>query len=306
MTESRLLQNREYIESIESSLSLSESNIVIVSAFLRSEVVKWLREVIPKNVSVSFVTRWLPQDILSGASDFEAFEVARKEKWGFYLDQDLHAKALLIDEAILFLGSANLTSSGTHLFGSGNNELSIKVRASIDEVKKIKQYVVNSYQLTMPMYKEMKLQLEEAEELKNVADIKWPTEIASCINPIVYSLWIDECFYSSPNEFFSEDDNENVEHDRELFRSDWPDKTLLKKTKIIRWLETIILESAKQILTFGYVTKKLHNAIITDPKPYRKDMKEFVRNLFAWIQYYELYDCQNFTKTIAIIKPTEK
>ena len=299
MSERALLQNREYIEALEQSLLDSQEEILIVSAFLRSEVLQWAKDKIPKHVLVNIVTRWTPQDLVFGASDLEAFEIARKERWGFYIDQDLHAKAVLIDSDSLFLGSANFTSRGTHLFGSGNNELGMQVKASNDEANKIKQYVTDSYKLTMPMYMEMKAHIESLDKSKEGA-AKWSDDIESCFTPVVDSLWVDECFHSSPEEFFLGRVNDNIEHDRKMFGSQKPSLELIKQTKVMRWLDYIVSESNKENLTFGYITKRLHDSIITDPKPYRKNVKVLVRNLFDWVIFHKLYTVNSFNRTVSI------
>ena len=302
MNDRSLLQNREYIEELELALLASQSEVLIVSAYLRSEVLNWVKEIIPKHVLVNIVTRWTPQDLAFGASDLEAFEIARKQRWGFYIDQDLHAKSVLIDSDSLFLGSANFTSRGTHLFGSGNNELGIRVRASSDEADKIKQYVTDSYKLTMPMYMEMKAHIESLDKLKEEKTINWPTEIKNCMTPLVDSLWVDECFHCSPEEFFSDKTNESIEHDRKMLGSNKPELELIKQAKMMKWLEHVINRSDKEHLTFGFITKKLHDAIITDPKPYRKDIKLFVRIIINWVEFYGLFETEYFSHTVAIKK----
>lgn len=35
---------------------------------------------------------------------------------------------------------------------------------------------------------------------------------------------------------------------------------------------------------FGAVTEKLHNALVTDPKPYRRDVKQMLANLLDLIE----------------------
>ncbi len=299
MNERFLLQNREYIEALELSLLSSQTEVLIVSAYLRSEVLQWARDKIPKFVLVNIVTRWAPQDLVFGASDLEAYEIARKERWGFYIDQDLHAKAVLVDSDMLFLGSANFTSRGTHLFGSGNNELGMQVQASNNEADKIKRYVTNSYKLIMPMYMEMKLHIVNLDKSAK-KEVSWPDEITSCITPLVDSLWVDECFHCSPDEFFSDRINESIEHDCQMLGTDKPNLELIKQTKMMKWLDNVVRESNKENLTFGYITKRLHDAILTDPKPYRKEIKVFVKNVFDWLIYYELYEIESFNHTIAI------
>jgi hypothetical protein len=301
MNERSLLQNREYLEVLEQSLRSSQTEVLIVSAYLRSEVLQWARDKIPKFVLVNIVTRWAPQDLVFGASDLEAYEIARKERWGFYIDQDLHAKAVLVDSGMLFLGSANFTSRGIHLLGSGNNELGMQVQASNNEADKIKRYVTNSYKLIMPMYMEMKLHIDNLDKSAK-KEVSWPVEITSCITPLVDSLWVDECFHCSPDEFFSDRKSRNIEHDCQMLGTDKPNLELIKQIKMMKWLDNVVRESNKENLTFGYITKRLHDSILTDPKPFRKNVKVLVKNMFDWVIYYDLYEIESFNHTTSLKK----
>lgn len=46
-------------------------------------------------------------------------------------------------------------------------------------------------------------------------------------------------------------------------------------------------ESESEYVRFGEITAKLHNDLIDDPKPYRKDVKGFVSNIFKWVEYLQ-------------------
>ncbi len=301
MNEKRLLINKEFQDELIISLSECRLELVIVSAFLRSEVLKWVRELVPENVNVSIVSRWRIDDLLSGTSDLEAYKIARKSKWSFHIDSDLHAKSVLVDSKTLFLGSANMTSKGIHLFGYGNNELGIKLSATEDESARIKSYIHNSYHLTYPMFLEMKNFIESIDIDKNKSIIKWPKVISECISPSVNQLWIDECFFTSFDNFHNKISLDNYRHDTELFNSEVPNKEVLMNSRLFKWLDNVIKASNMEFITFGYITKKLHDAIMTDPKPYRKDVKVLVYNLISWLKGYELYEFRKFEYTISII-----
>ena len=55
--------------------------------------------------------------------------------------QDLHAKVMLVDEDILFIGSPNLTGKGMSLVPVSNQELGIKVKALEEDLKIINQLI---------------------------------------------------------------------------------------------------------------------------------------------------------------------
>ena len=61
-----------------------------------------------------------------------------------------------------------------------------------------------------------------------------------------------------------------------------------QSTNCYKWLSEILAKSDS--LRFGAVTLLLHDAILDDPKPYRKDVKSFVSNLFRWFELLENFE----------------
>ena len=50
-------------------------------------------------------------------------------------------------------------------------------------------------------------------------------------------------------------------------------------SKVFKWLKSTIDKE----MYFAELTQLLHTAIIDDPKPYRKEVKELLNNLLNWI-----------------------
>ncbi len=67
-------------------------------------------------------------------------------------------------------------------------------------------------------------------------------------------------------------------------------KQAFNRSSCYRWLKKVLLESNEQQLYFGALSAKLHNALINDPKPYRKEVKELLANLLNWIIELEMDD----------------
>ena len=305
MPENRLLKNREFLDAVEEGLRSSRSEIVLISAFLRSEVLEWVSQNVPSNISLTVLSRWRMDDLLSGASDLKAYEIAKKRGWDFYIDNDLHAKALLIDKDRLFLGSANFTSKGTHLFHGGNNELNIAVNASEGEIGKISSFFHISHKLLWPMYQYMCECIDEAKMLQSDEGLdkrEWPSEITECISPNIKHLWVDECLHLTPKEYFDPSVSPDKKmHDYNILCSWEDDKRHFLHSRLARWLRNLV-ENTNHELKFGEVTAKLHNSFINDPKPYRRDVKEYVSVLFEWIKHYHLYSLETYSRTTVIVK----
>ena len=49
------------------------------------------------------------------------------------------------------------------------------------------------------------------------------------------------------------------------------------------WLLTVLKEN-EGCLYYGVLSEKLHNAMVSDPKPYRRDVKKMLSNLLLLIQ----------------------
>jgi len=79
----------------------------------------------------------------------------------------------------------------------------------------------------------------------------------------------------------------------------------LKKTKVIRWLKKQLLKEKSKSLRFGAISRLLHDALLDNPKPYRKEVKDFQVNLFNWIKYLELtefkFEKYNYSESISLV-----
>ncbi len=58
----------------------------------------------------------------------------------------------------------------------------------------------------------------------------------------------------------------------------------------MKWLKGQLLKEESKSLRFGAISSRLHDALLNDPKPYRKEVKDFQVNLFNWLKYLELPD----------------
>ena len=61
----------------------------------------------------------------------------------------------------------------------------------------------------------------------------------------------------------------------------------------------------RKCLYFGALTEKLHNALVEDPKPYRREVKELLSNLLSWVEELEMeeivIDRPNYSQRIRIL-----
>lgn len=102
----------------------AEGRVEIIAPFIKTEALKSLLEVVPFEIHLRCVTRWLPREIASGVSDPEILNVL-EERGNFTLTlvDNLHAKIYIADENCL-AGSSNVTLSGLgEAIGEANIEI---------------------------------------------------------------------------------------------------------------------------------------------------------------------------------------
>ena len=139
---SSLLNTETFRNLLGNALEKSQRSVIILSAYVKSVGINWLKDKITnKNVKCTIVTRWNNGDLAQGSSDLECYYLAKDNGWMFKVLQDLHAKVMLVDEDILFIGSPNLTGKGMSLVPVSNQELGIKVKALEEDLKIINQLI---------------------------------------------------------------------------------------------------------------------------------------------------------------------
>ena len=119
-------------------------------------------------------------------------------------------------------------------------------------------------------------------------------------------MWVDELLFTSPNS----NDDDDIRHDSSLLEVDRLDvdvdllRAKFTELRIVKWLYTQLLKEESKSLRFGAISSRLHDALLNDPKPYRKNVKDFQVNLFNWLKYLELPDFEfskyNVSETISL------
>lgn len=85
-------------------------SLFIVAPYIKADALTRVLASARAVVSLTCVTRWLPGDIISGASDTACRTLVVEREGSFMLHPTLHAKYYRADDAVL-VGSANLTGS---------------------------------------------------------------------------------------------------------------------------------------------------------------------------------------------------
>ena len=65
-------------------------------------------------------------------------------------------------------------------------------------------------------------------------------------------------------------------------------KEAFRWSKAFLWFYNYVSKSPNKTSYFGAITAELHNTLINDPRPYRKEVKDLLANMLKWIQFLEI------------------
>jgi len=274
---------------LEKALADSKKKLIIFSAFIKSRAFEWLvPQVIEKHLNVKIIARWDINDLLSGVSDLSIYERCKELNWEFRVNTALHSKLYLIDSSIGYLGSNNLTGAGLGLNTNNNIEFSTEIRPNMGDLQKIDKYLNSSTLMNDELYEEIKQFVEDNKTTKE--RIKWPDSIMDKLKTNTDYLWVDNFPLSNP---LQDNFSEEFHRDEKIFANiALDDKEALKdafmSSHVTQWIMKHLNEQEEKVLFFGSLSALIHNSLLNDPKPYRKEIKDLIANFFAWVQYLDL------------------
>ncbi len=290
-----LLTTQETKEKIIDEVSQTKDSFQIISAFCKLNTVKNL---IDKNIqndisSKKLLVRFRLEDILSGVSDIELYEYCKQNGWDFYIRFDLHAKTYIFDKKRCILGSSNLTGRGLDFEINGNYELSDFVEIDKSDIDKIDVLFDNSLRVDDELYAQLKNEFEKVKSQitpnTNLKNYTWSKEI---YNNFIPNLKVLFSFNFPSTKYPILSNPESISFlDCQFPANEETIKECFLRSNCYLWLKKVLKEN-NNCLYFGAVTKLLHDTLISDPKPYRKDVKEYLANLLSWIEYFDIDEIQ--------------
>jgi hypothetical protein len=198
-----ILTSEEFRSEAELIMSKTEQSAVIFSGFIKSSAIHWLIEhLTDAAIKVDIVGRLSPSDLISGASDLEIYKICNERGWKLGILQNLHSKVFVFDRQHLMLGSANLTMRGLSLKGFGNLELGTRIIPSEEDLKRLEKMKEEVVWINDELYEDMQLQLNNYKSIDNNHDtFQWSHELEEKLKPSNSTLWVDDLFHSSPQNF---------------------------------------------------------------------------------------------------------
>jgi hypothetical protein len=279
-----------YLWLVEKSKNVN-SDISICSAFLRSSIIEVLSKNFQPEVSVRVMVRWQLGDLLAGASDLKSYELCSELGWKFFISLKFHGKVFHLPSDGILVGSANATESGFGLLSNSNSEACTIVAENDSNIKFVNHLFENSIEMNDDLFEKMQAIFDQALIDKNSHE--WPKEILEELSKSdgwYKKLFISECFKTNGEELLAFPSHLSQDAKSDLSLLGLVDRhpslesigNKFTTTKIFSLLFDLLDESGGEIY-FGALTSALHDWLVEDPAPHRREVKVLVKNLYCWI-----------------------
>ena len=269
---SNILGTEAFRNLLGQSLNNAKEEIIILSAFVKIKGVNWLVDKISrKKINCTIISKWDQNDIAQGASDLECYEICKKEGWQFKVLKNLHAKIILIDTKELFIGSPNLTAKGMSLTPVPNKEMGVKLEVNQNDIQIINNLVEESILIDDKIYKDFQVWKNSLPKIEKPSYPEFPVELKNKLNENYEKLWVHNFPWCTAEELL------NI---KEIIIKNF------QNSRIYHWLVNQINNQENKELYFGSLSSIIHNSLLDDPKPYRKNVKELQINLYDYIKTF--------------------
>ncbi len=141
-----------------------DNEVVLVAPFIKHSIIEILLQHLKDKTKLTVYTRWRLDEILSGVSDIEIWELIRdSQNMSLKLSPNLHAKYYRFDNTVI-LGSANLTAKALITNAASNFEL-LQTSELNDECRSFEMALVNqSVEVNNELFKQVKRIVEQSED----------------------------------------------------------------------------------------------------------------------------------------------
>ena len=294
-----ILMSNEIINAVTNELKSATTSVQIITAYCKEQSFNYLNGcILPSVEDKRLLVRFRLDDIIKGSTDFSVVEYGLQNGWDVFIRFDLHAKTYIVDNKRGLVGSANATKSGLSIGKTGNMEMATLIDIEPKDVEKIEKLYRDAIRVDSNLLERMKNQLKGVESEKKAVH-SWDASITTLFNPHVETLFS----YELPEET-EINEGDYISFLDENYRGD---KNKLKESfrwsNAYLWLLNTVKENGGSMY-FGEISSKLHNAIVSDPKPYRKDVKQMLANLLKMIEELEMEDFvidrPNFSQRVSI------
>ena len=300
-----ILVSEKILETIKKELSKSTESFLLISAFCKLPLVEYFDSCIEKkDIEKKLIVRYRLSDILSGASDLELYPYCKENGWKLYFRLDLHAKTYVFDHLRCIVGSANATQSGMSTHNVGNYEIATTCELASDDILKLENLLKGSIQMNDEIYDVMSNVIGSSINHHSANNDEWPIEIENLFVKD-YSVLFAEDFplIADPIKasyddliFLNAKEGDTLDDIREAF----------SKSKCYLWLCNFVKSQELREVYFGKLSAELHNCLLNEPEPYRREVKQLLSNLLNWVNVLDMenirIDRPNYSQRVKYIE----
>ena len=296
-----LLFSNEILHAVDAELKSAQESVQIITAYCKEKTFAHLNSCVDSDVQKkSLLVRFRLDDIIKGSTDFSILNYAKKNGWNVYIRFDLHAKTYIVDDKRGLVGSANATNSGLSIGQAGNMEMATLVDVESKDIRKINKLFDDAILVDQNLYESLESQIAAIDKSAPTKGYMWDKSITELFKPHIETLFsyeLPEDFVLQEGEYFS-------------FIDKTFDGNILEFKDAIRWSNSYLwllttLEENDGCLYFGSITEKLHNSLVSDPKPYRRDVKHMLTNLLNLIERLHMdevvIDQPNYSQRVRLV-----
>jgi hypothetical protein len=264
--------------------------VSLCSAFLRSEALWALFPKGTSHINGRILVRWQLGDLQAGASDLQAYSVAKEMGFKLFVRQDFHGKVFALPGRGLVVGSANATLAGFGLRDVANAEVCTLVSASESNFTFIDDLFSGAVEMDDSLFEAVRGALQDHPVALNEYG-QWPPGLLKqfqCRKPAKWLL-LSECLLSLAEVDIAGNVHVQDEHDRQLlglkgtFASKGALTIAFKELKLFRWFYGCLVQANGEMY-FGAASNALHNALLDDPGVLRRNVKAMLQVLLAWCE----------------------
>lgn len=284
-----ILDSGEFTAALRSAFDGLERECLLASAYVKKNALDELTRGLRASFdSVSVVARWQKGDLVVGASDLEVYQLCRDRGWSFGVDLNFHGKLYMFDRSKIFVGSANLTSSGLSFFSHGNKEFGTILPAERADLEKLDRFIHEDVLwINDELFSLFCQEMLEGDDPDNLA-FSWSPTINALFSPDLRFLWTADLFFCTPEMLLESGlQGELITHDLGILSLGEGELSLrdlqvaFRGTKVFSWMLSLLRRHGS--INFGGISANLHHSLLDDPAPYRKTVKDFVSVLFSWL-----------------------
>jgi HKD family nuclease len=261
------------------------NSICFISAFLTSSILEVFKGTdFEKNISLYIRCR--PSDCIGGSCDLNVLKQLISKGVSCFIDYKLHAKIYIFDSKDAVIGSSNLTANGLGFSHYPNFELNYSCQLSSSDLSQIDNYLTQCVQININDIEKMQTELAliDTTSLNNIPD-EWETVDLKPKEELL-GLFIEDFPKSNPFDL-SKYSEKDIIHDQTMFGTTPSDKTKFKQSNVFKFIHRFISLQESKSASFGAITAYLHNNILDDFSPYRREVKIFLQNFASYLEFYE-------------------